>query len=324
MLAACTTSYQPRGLGGGYEDEALGGDRFRISVRGNGFTGAGTTELYFYRRAAEIANQHGYDGYLVIDLRSGFEPGINGLRPATRGTIEGYKGAAPPGAHPIKTGTATAPTASPHGERHLGTGFVVSPDGIVLTNNHVVPHCQSIAIRQHDGSVVDATVLAADATNDLALLKTSPSASTVAQFRDGSDIRQGEAVVAVGFPLPGTVSSGPILTTGVVNALAGFKNDSREYQISAPVQHGNSGGPLLDQAGNVIGIVSSGLEARSTGDNKIEVPQNVNFAIKASIARSFMDINSVHYVRASTSKPIETPEIGERAHKFIVQIACTT
>src|SRR5579859_5815271 len=77
-LGGCSTAYQPRGLSGGYEDQALGGDRYHISVKGNGYSGVGTVEEYFYRRAQDIVKEHGYDGYRVLELFSGLEPGILG------------------------------------------------------------------------------------------------------------------------------------------------------------------------------------------------------------------------------------------------------
>jgi S1-C subfamily serine protease len=311
-LGGCSTAYQPKGLSGGYEDQALGNDRYHISVKANAYAGVGTVEEYFYRRAQDIVKEQGYDGYRVVELHVGVEPGIlSRSRPIAFGIIQGYKGAAPPG-----VGGGAAEQSK--GARSAGTGFVVSPDGVIVTNHHVVPDCRKIEIRQLDGTTVAVSLLASDPNNDLALLK-SPLGTNFARFRDGAEIRPGDGAVAVGFPLPGTLSSGMTLTTGTVSALAGPADDSRMLQLSTPIQHGNSGGPVLDQSGNVIGIVKSKFNILPGGD----IPQNVNFAIKAPIARTFMDVNRVGYQRAASQDAVSNAEIGERARLFIVQVICT-
>jgi hypothetical protein len=87
-LGGCSTAYQPKGLSGGYEDQALGGDRYHISVKVNSYSGIGTAEEYFYRRAQDIVKEHGYDGYRVVELISSYEPGILGRpRPIAMGVI---------------------------------------------------------------------------------------------------------------------------------------------------------------------------------------------------------------------------------------------
>jgi S1-C subfamily serine protease len=94
-------------------------------------------------------------------------------------------------------------------------------------------------------------------------------------------------LVSLGYPLSGLLSSDANVSVGNVSALAGLRDDSRYLQISAPVQPGNSGGPLLDASGHLVGIVTAKLDAvrlaRFTGD----IPQNVNFALKTEVARTF-------------------------------------
>src|SRR5690349_18974635 len=91
-LAGCATPYKPMGFGGGYQDQAMGGDRYHIDVEGNGYTSPGTLEEYFFRRAQEIVKEHGYARYRVLELRSGFERGPFSTRPVARGVIEGLGG----------------------------------------------------------------------------------------------------------------------------------------------------------------------------------------------------------------------------------------
>jgi S1-C subfamily serine protease len=317
MLAGCATSYGPAGLlSGGYTDQAIGGDQYHIEVRGNPFTSVGVAEQHFFRRAQEIVKEHGYDGYRVLALKSASERHGDFTQGVARGVIQAYRNGdkAAEGAGPASGGPASSPrfTAS-------GTGFFLGTGGFVLTNQHVIAECQDITVRQSDGTVVPVTVLAADQVNDLAILKSAAKPSAYARFRAAPDVRRGESVVAFGFPLSSLLSTGGVVTNGTVSALTGFKDDSRLLQISVPIQPGNSGGPLLDQSGNVVGITSSGLSKMPGGG----IPQNVNFAIKASVARSFLDGHSVNYEQAPSTKTLSTSEIAEKAEKLAVHIVCT-
>jgi len=196
-----------------------------------------------------------------------------------------------------------------------GTGFVVSSQGHVLTNNHVVDGCRTIRTTSEAGKK-QLTVVGTDPGNDLALLKLSSPSPGFAHFREGRNIRPGDGVVVVGFPLHGLLASEANVTTGTLSALAGIRNDTRFLQITAPVQQGNSGGPLLDQSGNVVGVVVSKLDAvklaKATGD----IPQNINFAINAGVAKSFLDSHSIEYGTGVSTKKLESAEIGAAAKKF--------
>ena len=105
------------------------------------------------------------------------------------------------------------------------------------------------------------------------------------------------SVVAVGFPLPGLLASEANVTTGIVSALAGIGDDTRFLQMTVPVQPGNSGGPLLDLEGRVVGVVVGKLDAVKVASVTGDIPQNVNFAIKAGVLRSFLDASAVGLAR---------------------------
>ena len=126
----------------------------------------------------------------------------------------------------------------------------------------------------------------------------------IARLRAGRSRRPGDGVVVVGFPLHGLLASEASVTTGAGSALAGLGDDTRCLQITAPVQPGNSGGPLLDQAGHVVGLVVSKLNAmyiaKATGD----IPQNINFSIKRTVAMSFLDSQSVEYEMETSSNTL--------------------
>jgi stage V sporulation protein SpoVS len=104
--------------------------------------------------------------------------------------------------------------------------------------------------------------------------------------------------------------------------LAGIRNDIRFLQVTSPVQPGNSGGPLLDDSGNVIGVISSKLDALKIAGITGDIPQNVNFAIKSSLAEAFLEANGIHYVVKPSNTRSEATAIAERARNFTVLLEC--
>jgi serine protease Do len=201
-----------------------------------------------------------------------------------------------------------------------GTGFFVSDAGHILTNAHVVKGCTSTMVAQPGGKSEFARIVAVDATNDLALLSAPWRQSNVPHLKSG--VRTGEAIAVFGFPHIGVLPSTGNFTLGNVTATAGLGDDSRMLQISAPVQSGNSGGPLMDQSGNIAGVIVSKLNVLSMLKSSGDLPQNVNFAIKASVARTFLESNGiVPHARASVP-PLSAPDLADAAKLFTVFIAC--
>ncbi len=213
----------------------------------------------------------------------------------------------------------------PAGERPAssGTGFIVA-EGRLLTNNHVVADCGRIVARNAAGARVPARVVATDRRRDLALLAVPAEVGPALAFRDGPAVRRGESVVTYGFPLSGLLSSGPTLTTGDISALAGLRDNPANFQISAPVQPGNSGGPLLDSQANVIGVVVSKLNAAQVAEmTGGDIPQNVNFAVKGTEALVFLRANGVQPRTAGSTGPDKRAfEIGDVANSSTVYIQC--
>jgi len=202
-----------------------------------------------------------------------------------------------------------------------GSGFIVSTEGFALTNYHVIKGCASVSASL-DGKDKRVTVAGTDKANDLALLKLSGTYKSTAHFRASRRYSLGEKGVVAGFPLKGVLSSGLNVTAGTVTALSGLGNDARELQMSAPVQAGNSGGPLLDKSGNVMGVVVSKLNVMWTAKVIGDVPQNVNFAIKGVIARGFLDTYSVNYSTTRSNRKLDTTAIATAAQKFTVAVEC--
>jgi len=200
-----------------------------------------------------------------------------------------------------------------------GTGFAVNKD-YVLTAAHVLEHCDGASIRyQH--KEIEADIAAIDATNDLGLLLLEEPFEQTSKFRDGKSVRKGDTVVNYGYPLFGQLSDAAKISKGVINALAGWSNDSRHIQYDAPTQPGNSGGPVLDLSGNVVGIVSSGLSQRYAEETG-HIAQNVNFAVKSYVAEGFLSSNGVEYEKAESVEKMELADIGEKAETFTVLVGC--
>jgi serine protease Do len=200
-----------------------------------------------------------------------------------------------------------------------GTAFFVSKEGKALTNAHVVDGCRQISVNT-EGQSIAAKILAKDERNDLALLATDLRPPRAANWR--LQVRQGEDIAVYGFPLTGVLASGGNVATGNITALAGLADDSRFLQISAPVQPGNSGGPLLDRNGAVVGIVVAKINALEIASATGDIPQNVNFAIKASVATAFLDAQRVAHGESAGVGALSTPDIAERAKSFTVQVTC--
>lgn len=209
------------------------------------------------------------------------------------------------------------------GEKSLttGTGFFVSETGTVVTNAHVVKGCARVTVAPGLSSPQLASVAARDSENDLALLKTSARAPAHANLRAG--VRIGEQIAVFGYPLVGLLSTHGNFTLGNVSATVGPADDTRLIQISAPVQRGNSGGPVMDERGNVVGVVVSKLNALALAGKADDLAQNVNFAIKTTALMNFLDANGVGYESRSGSGPsLPTAELADRAQSISALIAC--
>jgi len=204
-----------------------------------------------------------------------------------------------------------------------GTGFVISSSGHVVTNQHVVDGCIGDIQGNLSGEApVKLRLVSSDDTNDLALLQAPNPFKEIATIRDKA-IRPGDSVVAIGYPFHGLLTSDFTVTTGIVSSLSGILNDTRYLQISAAVQPGNSGGPLLSTGGEVVGMVAAKLNAlkfvKATGN----IPENINFAIKTGALRDFLDNSVVQYQTADAKSELKTSDIARSARAYTLLISCT-
>jgi S1-C subfamily serine protease len=126
----------------------------------------------------------------------------------------------------------------------------------------------------------------------------------------------------VGFPLTDLLSPQHTVTTGSISALAGAFNDSTMFQLTAPIQPGSSGGPVLDMSGNIVGVIRSKLSAAFTLSNTGTLPENVNFAIKLVYIDDFLRRSAVVPNRRSTDQLLSVPAVAGLASKYTVLVRC--
>ena len=194
-----------------------------------------------------------------------------------------------------------------------GTGFFISEDGYLISNNHVVEGANRVRLVTSAG-LISARVVKVDAANDLALLK-AEGRFTALPVAASRGVKLGGTVVTVGFPNIGLQGFAPKLAKGEIASLAGAGDDARYFQISVPVQPGNSGGALVDERGNVVGVVSAKLSARAALAASGSLPENVNYAVKSSYLLSFLE--SVPEVSAK----LKEPRTAERKFEDVVKDA---
>ena len=132
----------------------------------------------------------------------------------------------------------------------------------------------------------------------------------------------GEKVVAMGYPYGKTVSSEIKLTSGSVSSLSGLGDEFTRMQIDAALQPGNSGGPLFDKAGNVIGVAVAKASLWAFLEAFGTLPENVNFGIKPSVVKTFLDSNNIRYTTKNYSRDIGTEKIAEKGSDNTVYIEC--
>lgn len=197
-----------------------------------------------------------------------------------------------------------------------GTGFAVAPEGMILTNNHVVADCQRITV---DGS--PARLIGNDEAFDLALLQVdNVSDLPVVSFSDHPAPLNADVTIA-GYPLAGLLG-GLNVTRGSVTSVKGLGGDGSRMQISAPVQPGNSGGPVVDAHGRLVGVVVSKLDAKVVQDEIGDIPQNVNFAIRGEIAKLFLYQNGVSPQTSDATEQISPEDLGNQLKAVTHFVSC--
>ena len=192
-----------------------------------------------------------------------------------------------------------------------GTGFFVTDDGIMVTNYHVIEDAQTVyVIDTKNNEKIEAKVLTKDPANDVAILKINRKTSKI-PISSYYSLTKGEEVLTLGYPLIAIQGQEQKATFGRINALSGIKGDIRFIQIDVPIQPGNSGGPLINDKGEVIGVVTATLNQIVTLRETGSLPQNVNFAVKMDYILPALKqtIQGIQFSENNLQKKMEMAEI---------------
>jgi TPR repeat protein len=193
-----------------------------------------------------------------------------------------------------------------------GTGFFITQDGFLVTAAHVINEASEIRLLT-DAGFIPVRLVKRDAANDLALLKAEGQFSAL-PIVSSRAVKLGNTIATVGFPNIGLQGFSPKLSKGEIASLAGTEDDPRYFQISVPVQPGNSGGALVDERGNVIGVVAAKLNAATALATSGALPENVNYAVKSSFLLGFLE--SIPEV----ADKVTAPGVKERKFEDVVKL----
>jgi len=200
-----------------------------------------------------------------------------------------------------------------------GSGFAVTADGHIITNHHVIDGCNHIDIIDK-GKIIPANLISFDINNDLALLKSEFNPQHYFPLVRKNPYALMEIYVA-GYPFGYDISTPIKITKGIVSSLAGLANNFSQIQIDAAIQPGNSGGPIVDKNGNVVGVAVSKLDLEHMIEAYGVVPEGTNFGIKSNVVINFLESNGIETVDAN-SKDLTKESLGKAITDGTYYISC--
>ena len=201
--------------------------------------------------------------------------------------------------------------------KSTGTSFAISEDGFIVTAHHVVKNAAVLKIHLNTGSVVKARITKSDPANDIAILKIELPTTNFLAIAPLRTAKTGERVFTIGFPISSVLGQEAKYTEGVISSLSGIAGAESFLQITVPVQPGNSGGPLVNENGCVVGIISSSAAILPFLANTGTIPQNINWAVKADYLRPLIDLPSDKAIKWNRD------ELIEKAKRSVVLIEAT-
>ena len=202
-----------------------------------------------------------------------------------------------------------------------GSAFFINDKGYLVSNYHVVEICQAVGA-PIKGEVFPVKIIASDIVNDLIVAKINLKEKNPYLILNTEGAYLGDDVMAAGFPLAQDLSDSLKVTRGIVSSMSGLGNNYSQYQIDAAVQGGNSGGPLLDSSGKVVGIVVSQLDKIRYLTEKEYIPENINFAVKSQNLEVFLKANQVDYFVTNFDRGYDNREIAKSAESSTLKLIC--
>ncbi len=201
-----------------------------------------------------------------------------------------------------------------------GTGFFISSKGHIVSNNHVIDACHTVNIN-YLGDIKPAKIISRDRANDLALLQADIQPNDIFLI-SSDDTMLLEEIYVAGYPFGKSVSASIKVTKGVVSSLSGLGDNFSNIQIDAALQPGNSGGPIINNAGNVIGVAVAKLDFKQAIKLYGSIPENINFGVKSSVVHSFVRSNNIKIDKSNKEKIINKNELVEKIQNATVYLDC--
>jgi serine protease Do len=265
-------------------------------------------------RGISISWNQGHDdaGFIISDFLASALLG----QPQVSPSVPQAGGGAPPG--------GTPPAEAPPGGRAQpvlsgGSGFAISTDGVIATDAHVVDHCASVEVTGFG----TANLITADSQRDLAVIQIASGHLPSAAKIQGRTPELGQAIVAIGYPLSDVMGNALTISPGVVSSLSGLGGDKSKFSVSANLQPGNSGGPILDMHANVVGVAEAKLNEITMLKVEGTTGGSVGFAIDTNTLLDFLRPFKTEIADiAGGPGDLSVQDVVARAKGFTVQIVC--
>ncbi len=202
---------------------------------------------------------------------------------------------------------------------NLGSGFFISDSGYFITNYHVVEDARELVIKLEGGTIFTAEIIASDLANDTVVGKVDARTVPIPLFNGQAS--KGEEVFTLGYPLISAQGQEQKATLGRINALSGVNNDVRFYQVDTPIQPGNSGGPIINSHGEVVGVVTATLDEIATLRESGALGQNVNYAVKIAYIFPILNSSGLDFSVTSENRKLHMIKIADMYEKPVLWLS---
>lgn len=255
------------------------------------------------------------DGLIILGSDSQFE----GVIPIS-GIYVAFNSQVLKGTAIVYTNREEYRDSAPNSMTSSGTGFFVSDMGHIITCAHIVMGASSIEVLVQD-SRYPASIIKLDQVNDLAVLKIERECESL-PIGNSNNVVLGEETFTIGFPNIDVQGISPKLTKGSISSMNGMHDDPRMFQISVPLQPGNSGSPIMLKSGEVIGMVALTLDDISMLASSGQVPQSINYALKINYAKPLMATSGITLAYDSSEANLDLLTVIDKVQRAVVIVFC--
>jgi S1-C subfamily serine protease len=283
----------------------------------DGSNGDGNDGLAYEWSSLAASKLTGPMGVLAMKEREASE---KGLTPAELTAAQAITAQWKPGvdpASPLQEGGGPRPMRI----RGQGSGFIVGKNGEIATDYHVVASCRELRVKDPAGKIdIVSRVIADDRNNDIAVVSGGGFGARLKIA--GAPPALGETIATYGFPLGPLLSNTGNMTTGSVSSVTGMQQNAKMFQITAPIQAGSSGGPVVDETGAAVGLVAAKLNALAVAASTGDLAQNVNFAWQMQPLKALLEREGIVFDKAAKGSGRSMGELADLLQKGTVKIEC--